>query len=383
MSTAAPFSPSFPVPLSPLRVGVDALNLLHDQRGIGRYARALLSRWAVMSDRLALTLLIPHRFPRLVERRLSAAIGAQLAVRRRAEAARLGLHVVWYPWSGMTWVSGVTSVATVHDVWPFAAPAEDERKRNTEQTPFRRTADLAAAIITDSAFSKSEIVRYLKVQPDRVTVIPLGVDVPKSSDAKRVALNGAQRYVLFVGEAEERKDVATLLRAMQQLPDELRLTTGVVMVGKPPPPQRRVGRLRTQPERFTLDFEPRSGVLTVATGTIHDDALAALYHGATAFVFPSRYEGFGLPVLEAMAHGVPVIASDAASVPEVAGDAALFFPTGKADELAAQIERLLKDEPLRQRLQTCGYTRARECSWDVCADRTLAVLASTVAEAAR
>jgi len=363
-----------------LHVGVDALNLLHDRRGIWRYANALLRRFMrIGPERVRVTLLVPHAWPRLVARPLARALDCDdVVVRRCRDAAALGLHIVWYPWNGMTWISPCRNVATVHDVWPFASPAEDLRRRRSEQTPFRTTAAHAKVIITDSQFSKTEIVKHLAVSPQHIRVVALGVDpVPADSD-QPLLLDGASRYVLFVGENEPRKDLATLRDAMMKLPDALRMTTGFVIAGTPQVSTAARGRVDSQryegKQSIVLRFEPVDGVPTLATGTIADGLLHQLYGGAAAFVFPSRYEGFGLPVLEAMAHGAPVLASNAASIPEVAGDAALYFPVGNATALAHELTQILTDRILVARLRTAGQSRAATFTWDRCAEETLRVL---------
>jgi len=362
-----------------LHVGVDALNLLHDRRGIWRYANALLRRFMSMgSERVRVTLLVPHALPRLVARPLARALDCNaVIVRRRRDAAGLGLHIVWYPWNGMTWLSPCRNIATVHDVWPFASPAEDLRKRRSEQTPFRTTAANAKVIITDSQFSKTEIVKHLAVSPQNVRVVALGVDPVPPDSEQPLLLDGASRYVLFVGESEPRKDLATLQDAMTKLPDALRMTTGFVIAGTPRGSTSSRGRVDSQrhegKQSTVLRFEPVDGVPTLVTGSIGDALLHQLYGGAAAFVFPSRYEGFGLPVLEAMAHGAPVLASNAASIPEVAGDAAVYFPAGNAGALAHELTQILSDPILVVRLRTAGQSRAVTFTWDRCAEETLRV----------
>ena len=118
-------------------------------------------------------------------------------------------------------------------------------------------------------------------------------------------------------------------------------------------------------------------------GHVSDAHLRSLYAGAAAFIFPSRYEGFGLPVLEAMACGAPVIASDAASIPEAGGDAAAYFPVGNASALASVMERVFADAEYAGRLREAGRRRAASMSWDTTADRTLEVFERVVHGAAR
>jgi O-antigen biosynthesis alpha-1,3-rhamnosyltransferase len=360
-----------------LHLGVDALNLLHDRRGIWRYARALVRRWLRASgDRVRITLLVPHLWPRLVRRRLADAIGVDsIDVRRRQDVTSVRPHVVWYPWNGMTWISPCVNVATIHDVWPFASPAEDLATRRSQQGPFRTTAANAHTILTDSQFSKGEIAKYLSVLPAHIRVIPLGVDPPNASAGPPLLLDGASRFVLFVGENEPRKDLTSLLAAMARLPDALRMTTGLVIAGKPSAKKATRGRIdpgrHEGKQTYALRFEPDGDVPMLVTGEIGDALLQQLYAGAAVLVFPSRYEGFGLPVLEAMAHGTPVIASNAASVPEVAGDAALYFPAGDVAALADELTRVLGDRAAVARLSAAGIARAAMFSWDRCAEQTI------------
>jgi glycosyltransferase involved in cell wall biosynthesis len=347
-----------------LHLGVDAVNLLHDRRGIGRYARALLRRWARDTPRrVRLTLLVPHLIPGLVRSQLRAQVGADVAVARRTQAGALGLDAVWYPWNGMTWIAPVRAVATVHDVWPFESPASDARRLRNEQEPFRTTARVAECILADSTFTKNEVVRHLGAPAEKIRVVHLGTDFPPAfAEIEPARIDGARRYVLFVGEVEGRKNVATLAVAMGMLPPALRRETAFVVAG-------RADRL---PGR-----DAAGDVRVILEGEVSDVRLAALYRGAAAFVFPSLYEGFGLPVLEAMAYGTPVVASTAASVPEAGGDAALYFPPTDASALASQLTRVLTDDALAASLRSLGLARAAAMSWDACAEQSLSAIEST------
>jgi glycosyltransferase involved in cell wall biosynthesis len=260
----------------------------------------------------------------------------------------------------MTWVAPVPSVATVHDVWPFESVSPDARRRRNEQEPFRTTARVAACILADSNFTKREIVRHLGASEDKIRVVPLGTDFPPAfADVEPARVDGAQKYILFVGEVEGRKNLVTLVSAMGMLPSALRRETALVIAG----------RAARTPSR-----EESGDVIVRFEGEVSDLRLAALYRGAAAFVFPSIYEGFGLPVLEAMAYGTPVVASDAASVPEAAGDAALYFPATDAGALAAQLTRLLTDDALAADLRARGVRRASALTWVRCAETSLSAI---------
>ena len=344
---------------APLRVGVDAVNLLHDRRGIGRYVRGLLRAWNnAFGDRLQWTLLLPHLFPKMIAPGIAEQLHeSNVHVARRSQAERLGLDLVWYPWNGMTWTTSVRSVVTLHDVWPFASPAPSARLRAREQRHYVQALDRAARFIADSNFTKSEAIRFLQIQSDRVDVVLPGVDPLTVQEPPPARIDGASRYVLFVGEADARKDVSTLVAAMSRLPDALQTSTALVIVG------RNFGAMGTENPNVRVEL----------TGSVSDERLASLYAGAAVFAFPSRYEGFGLPVLEAMYYGAPVVASDASSVPEAGGSAALYFHAGDAEGLAQAIARVLNDGALARKLTEAGRARAATMTQTACALRTLEV----------
>lgn len=355
----------------PLRVGVDAWNLPWDRRGIGRYTRSILRRWlSWQGSRVTLTLIVPERFMLAVANRYRREVDdLTVGVCSRHACATPRFDVIWYPWNGMSWLSPHPSVATLHDASIFALPPSEPEVARREQLPFRAAAGHAKKIITDSHFAKRELSRYLGLVNEAVEVVHLGVDTQLLNPERHAPSAGNGRrspYILFVGEAEERKGLAVALEAMSRLPAALQAGVELVVAG--------TSDRRSLPETFP-------GVRVRIVGKLDDAALAELYAQASALVYPSLYEGFGLPVLEAMASGAPVLASDIPSVREAGGDAAIYVSAGDAGAWAQAISEILSNAGLRADLRERGLDRARAMTWDATADQTLQVLERTASPA--
>ncbi len=234
----------------------------------------------------------------------------------------------------------------------------------------------AARVITVSEATRRDVLEAYSLPPERVTAIPLGVDLdlfrPSPAEeirAVRTRFRIQGPYLLSVGGIEPRKNLPALVRAFARLPSDLAVS--LVLAGSSVPwnPE---GRLALQAALEELPPEVRRRV--VLTGYVSDREKVALLGGAVALVFPSLYEGFGLPVLEAMACMTPVLTSNVSALPEVAGDAALLVDPRDEEAITAGMERLLRDEALRGRLQEEGRARASGWSWTETARRTLEVL---------
>jgi len=229
----------------------------------------------------------------------------------------------------------------------------------------------ADQIVTVSQFSKREIVDALGVPESKITVIPCGVSnefSPSTARARLAELNDSfhlpSPFILYVGNLKPHKNVITLLRAFALLRKTKRIPHALVIVGDDP-----------HWRKTTLEACRRLGISDLVRFLPHVEQclLPGLYGAAEAVVLPSTLEGFGLPVIEAMACGTPVIASNAASLPEVGGDSALYFDPVSAEELAGQVERLLASPELRSRLQQRGLQRAQKFSWQECAREHIAL----------
>ncbi len=223
-------------------------------------------------------------------------------------------------------------------------------------------------ILTISQSSKNDIVHYLGVQPDRVWVTPLASRYHANAlsfDCAREAsihYDFSKPYILFVSTIEPRKNIINLIEAFDYLKQKYRLDHDLILIGQKgwlyEPIFERIARSPYQKSIHHLSY-------------LSDQLVALFYSKADVFVYPSHYEGFGLPVLEAMTLGAPVVAANASSLPEVAGDAALFFDPNDVIDLAETILRVVSDAHLRQELIQKGRARATHYSWEKTARETL------------
>ncbi|MFN8476120.1 MAG: glycosyltransferase family 1 protein [Anaerolineae bacterium] len=264
------------------------------------------------------------------------------------------------------------TVVTVHDIIPLLLPAY--RGSALARLYFRLAAAAlprASHVIADSEHSRRDILAHFDLPPERVTTVHLAVSerfrpaAPEAISRARARYNLPEDFVLYMGGYDVRKDIGTLLAAYRTLQ---RCGTGIALVC--------AGGLPRQDTPVTPD--PRRiaellGVTVHFPGFIAAEDQPALLSAARAFVFPSRYEGFGLPPLEALACSAPTIVADASSLPEVVGDAALMFPAGNAQALADTLRRLLDDPGLQNELRARGPTRADAFSWERAARETRAI----------
>jgi glycosyltransferase involved in cell wall biosynthesis len=338
--------------LNPVHVAVDAHNLARDDRGIGRYARAVISR-ALREPGFRWTFVVRDVFPK--RRAIANAIDADTV--QVARSVPRSADVVWFPWNGTFLRTAVPAIATVHDAAPFAFPSADARRRATEQMPFLATAATARRILVQSQFTAAEVVRWLGVDAERIVVTPLAADpafTPGTPDGLPRELRD-KRYVLHVGAHDERKNTSTLIEALARAFPSGDVTAAFTR--RPP-------------------LLPPGGVVVEA----RDDAmLTALYRGAGLVAVPSTYEGFGLPLLEALACAAPVVAARAGALPEVGGEAAAWIDDARdPDAWAAELRRLMSDDRARAQLAALGPARAAGFSWERCTIQTLEVLAAVV-----
>ncbi len=380
-----------------MRVALNASFWDQPHTGSGQYVRNLVRALQSIAPELELLLIAPgwahtgHRstqnrteenssklscvFPCASVANIQKVWFEQVTFPQRARQA--GAHLAHVPYFAPPLLPSLPTVVTIHDVIPLILPAyRGSPAVRLYMALVAAGARRAHAVIADSECSKRDIVRVLGVPPDRVEVIHLAADEsfapvtdPAQMDAVRRRYNLPSAYILYLGGFDQRKNLATLMRAY-----------AIARAGEPqPPPLVVAGRLPARDSAFSPD--PRrltreaglSDDHVPSIGWVDDADKPALYSGATAFVFPSQYEGFGLPPLEAMACGTPVICSDAASLPEVVGEAGILVHPHDVAGLAEAISRVTSDPALRAELSARARRQAARFTWEQTARATLEV----------
>lgn len=246
--------------------------------------------------------------------------------------------------------------ATIHDLTSWMMPGMHAAANIQADRAFAETIlSRADALIAVSENTRQDAIRMLGVSPEKITTIHSGV-APEYFDARPEPRE--RPYVLFVGTIEPRKNLDTLLDAWKKMHPETRREFDLVVAGpKGWGPEATFARVRAE---------------STYLGYIPEARMPGLFAGATLFVYPSFYEGFGFPVVQALAARVPVVTSNTSCLPEVARDGAVFADPKSPDELAAAIERLLKSPSERAKLVGYGRASAERFRWEKCADHSMA-----------
>jgi len=318
--------------------------------GIGTYVSALLDRFAHLPELEVL----PVR-----SRSGIYSVREQLSLPVKARGADL-FHAPHY---NAPLAVPVPLAVTIHDVAHLALPGifGGVARRTYAQLMLRGALGRARRVITVSAFTRDELVERLGADPARIRVVHNGIDgrygpdeTPEQTSKTLAGLGVDRPFVLYVGNVKPHKNVVGLIRAFEALDDP---ACELVIAGE------RDGFRVADPEVGRVVHASPLRDRIRATGRVSDDQLLALYRGARVLAMPSLYEGFGLPLVEAMACGTPVVSSDRASLPEVAGDAALLVDPTDPEGFAHALRRAVEDEDLRARLISAGLRRAQSFRW--------------------
>jgi glycosyltransferase involved in cell wall biosynthesis len=355
-----------------LRVGIGVQLLAYPraaQGGLGTYVRALAAHLDEVADDVTVVELGGtggRAFAARPVRLTYEQVGLPIAARRsRLDVFHCLDQVV------PVVAAARRTVVTVHDLAMVRLPETFGRRRaryKTMQT--RHAVRRAAMVIADSESTRCDLVELLGVSEDRIRVVHLGVDPRFGPDAVRDWPEVRARYglpdefLLYAGRLEPRKNVAGLLEGYARARRQHGVRLPLVVAG---PPSWLADDVPDLPRRLSIADS------TFLTGYVDDEHLGALFARATAFVYPALYEGFGLPVAEAMASGVPVITSNLSALPEVAAGAARLVNPRDADELALALAEVEQDGSLRERMRRAGLDRARQLTWERTARATVAV----------
>lgn len=286
--------------------------------------------------------------------------------------------VFFIPTAATLPMSNVPVVCTIHDVTPLAMPTHSSRITAMQRIVFKSCAKFSRAVITSSQCSKRDIVRLLGVSEEKITVIHDACDhnvfnaEPTDAEAlellqKRLGLQ--KPYVMHHGTIQPRKNLKRLIEAYRlMLAQEKDFDFDLVLVGQ-------MGWANEEIIATAQAASGQNGKLVFA-GTLSDADLALLLKGASLAVIPSLYEGFSLPMVEAMACGTPTIAAQTSCLPEISGDALAYFDPLSVGDMASCMQAVLHDSQLRSQIREAGLARAREFSWERCARETLHVLMS-------
>ena len=369
-----------------MKLAVNARPLLSPVTGIGRYLRGLMA--AVERDGR----FVPDYFyathwsrdlglapgrttsPRIANmlRSLRPLRPLLRSVQRRNFLAglRRDAFAFYFEPNYIPFATDLPTIITIHDLSHLRHPETHPGGRVRELARELPAAiDKAACILAVSEFTRREIIATFGTSPERVVTTPLGVDprfFPRAQHATRATLAPLDlthgRYFLAVGTLEPRKNLVTTLDAHARLPPRVRTAYPLVVAGMS---GWRHGAISRRLESARARGDAR------LLGHVGDDALPALYAGAAMLAYPSLYEGFGLPPLEAMASGIPVAVSDRASLPEVVGDAGILVDPYDVDGLTAAMLRIVEDPRFGADMAARGIERAKAFTWERCAGMTM------------
>lgn len=379
-----------------MHVAIDGRVITPHFPGIGRMTFRLVEALAVAAPEHSFSIFVTpgqvdprfdlsalERFPNLRLHEVAAPVfglATQWRLPSALRAARAELFHATY-WVG-PWRPGRPTVLSIYDLIGLSQPgALPGSRRLVLALALRLALRTAGAVVTLSEWSRRDILARYHLPPDRVIVTPLAADptfhppTPAEMSELRATLDLPDRYVLYLGINKPHKNLDLLLDAWTQLaPTLIGDPVALVLAG---PWDNRYDQLRQRAAALSAPADVR------ILGPLPDRQLPALLGGAAVFAFPSRYEGFGLPPLEAMACGAPVVVAAASSLPEVVGDAGLLVSPDDPAAWAAALRQILGDAALAGALRERGLARAQGFTWQATARRTLAAYARVRPDAAQ
>ena len=363
-----------------MKIAVNAwfLDTSHETlTGSGQYARHLIDALREVSPDAQLECVSPRKRGDLAKVQFE-----QIDFPRAAK--RMQADIAFVPYWAPPLNSDVPTVVTIHDVIPIALPAyRGGLPQRAYASLVRAASPNATEIITDSEFSRQDILKHLRVDAGCVTVVPLAVE-PRFTPAisfdelTRVQEKYAlpERYVLYLSGFDPRKNIETLMQVYVWCGETIGEEYPLVINGTPDTPVTTEGGERTTLGAMAKALDVSDVVRLI--GRVDEADKPAVYAGARALLFPSEYEGFGLPPLEAMACGVPVVGSNAASIAEVVGNAGMLVEPKNARRMAGALIATCTEDDLNDRLRQRALMRAAQYPWQRTAAETYAVFKRAV-----
>jgi glycosyltransferase involved in cell wall biosynthesis len=266
--------------------------------------------------------------------------------------------------------SSIKTVVVVHDLAFLLFPGHFTWiKRRLLSFHTKRAILLSDRVIVPSGATKKDILKFYKVEESKISVIPHGFNanllkMAQQGDSRVLELTNGKPYILFVGSIQPRKNLIRLVEAFEEVAKEESGLKLVICGGK--------GWMYE--EIYAKIAKSQFSNAIIMTGDVSDDLLASLYKNALFFVFPSLYEGFGLPVIEAMSFGLPVVCANNSSISEIAGDATLCFDEYSVSDMAEKMLILCRNEELWEELSAKSLQRASLFSWDKAAEETVEII---------
>jgi alpha-1,3-rhamnosyl/mannosyltransferase len=362
-----------------ITVGVDGRPLLGESTGVGRYLRNIIREMVSADPEVKFRLYLDREgedglegLDRIERRRPQGSRGRNILVWTQWDLPKMvrrePVPLVHFPFYTTPLVLGCPSVVTIHDI-TFSLHPEwfPWRSRISFSAIAPWSARRADRVLTVSEHSRRDLIRKYGLEPDRVTAIPLASDPsftprpPGEIEGVTARLGLTPPYLIHLGSIHPRRNLEKLLDAFTDVADR-GPDLDLVLAGRVEAPYTEIDSMIS---RRALEGR------VIHLGYAEEVDLPALVSGAEAMVYPSLYEGFGLPVLEAMACGTPVITSNVSALPETAGDAALLVDPGSRESIARAIQSILDEPALRERLKEAGLRRAGSFSWRRTAEATL------------
>jgi len=301
-------------------------------------------------------------------------------------AKTIGTDIFWSSHYNVPLVNFASTlkVVTIHDVYHLAYyDTLNIKQKIYAKLMMSRAVKSSDVIFTVSEFSKREIVKYTSCNPVKVKVVYNGVNFVKyntrvskeKEDEVLLKYKIKPSYILFVGNVKPHKNLKKALQGYKVLLDNNELqfkNTRFVIAGK------QEGFITGDDELANIILDPFFKEKVTFTGWVSDEDLPVLYHRASVFIFPSLYEGFGFPPLEAMAAGCPVVSSNAACLPEIYEDAALYFDPLDATSIATALSKVLSDSELRSKLIEKGFAQSKKFSWNTAIENKINIIKQSV-----